>query len=239
MKNRVDSGDHLVKTAIIHDWLINRAEEEQSLESLCTLFPDADVYTLFYKPEAIPSAMTAITVRPSRLQKLPGITKYYKYYMPLFPTMIEHIDLRGYDLVISNNRYFAKGVLTQPETCHICLLHPSILSFWQGPATEPSKSPQSFRSVYPFLISYYRIWDIISSQRVDYFITYSHLLEQHIIKYYRRNDISVIDTADGQDLCRQSLYDLCHQIMNTFRVRQDTICQTHDIPSPQTHPFAF
>ena len=53
MKNRVDAGDHLVKTAIIHDWLINRAEEEQSLESLCTLFPDADVYTLFYKPEAI------------------------------------------------------------------------------------------------------------------------------------------------------------------------------------------
>jgi hypothetical protein len=26
--------------------------------------------------------------------------------------------------------------------------------------------------------------------------------------------------------------------MNTFRVRQDTICQTHDIPSRQTHPAA-
>ena len=82
MKNRVDAGDHLVKTAIIHDWLINRAEEEQSLESLCTLFPDADVYTLFYKPEGMPSVMTAITGRSSGVQKRPGITKYYEYYWP-------------------------------------------------------------------------------------------------------------------------------------------------------------
>lgn len=225
-----------MKTAIIHDWLIDREEEEQDLESLSTLFPDADIYTLFYKPEAIPSAMTTMTIQPSRLQKLPGITSLSKYYMPLFPTMIEHIDLRGYDLVISNNRYFSKGVLTQPETCHICLLHSSILSFWQGSAPEALKSSPSFRSVYPFLINYYRIWDIVSSQRVDYFITRSHLMVQHINKYYRRNDVAVIDTSDEQNICRQSLHDMCNQIVDAFRIRQDTPRPTHVIPSQQAHP---
>ena len=225
MKIEADAGDHLVKTAVIHDWLIDMDEEEQWLASLCVLFPDADLYTLFYKPDVVSSVMPAMPVRPSRLQKLPGITSPASY-MPLFPTMIEHIDLRGYDLVISNSRYFAKGVLTQPETCHISLLHPSSLFFWQGSPLEPEKASRSLPSVYPFLKNYYRIWDIVSSQRVDHFITTSHLMARHINKYYRRTEVSIIDPIAGQNTCRQHLYDLCYQIMDTFRVRQ------HDIGNP-------
>lgn len=220
-----------MKTAIIHDWLIEREEEAPGLDALSKLFPDADIYTLFYRPEALSPAMSTRTIRASRLQNLPGITRFSKYYMPLFPTMIEHIDLRGYDLVISNNRYFAKGVLTQPETCHICLLHPSVLAFWQNTALEPSAASPPFRSVYPFLINYYRIWDVVSSQRVDHFIACAQPMVQHINKYYRRSDISVTDPSD-----EQNIYDLCCQIMDMFHLKQETAYQTRLRPSELTQP---
>lgn len=211
-------------------------EDERHLKALCTLFPDADVHTLFYRPDAVPEMISPTTLRPSRLQRLPAITRYYAYYMPLFPTIIEHIDLRAYDLVISNNRYFAKGVLTQPETCHINFLHASVLSLWQNAGAQASDSSAPFRSVYPFLINYYRLWDIVSSQRVDYFITESQLVSRHINKYYRRSDVSIIDGTAEPEPYQRNLFALIYQIMDAFQARQQTISQDHVMPDQPIRP---
>jgi len=42
-----------MRTAIVHYWLLNMRGGEKVVEALCKLLPDADVFTLFYDPEAI------------------------------------------------------------------------------------------------------------------------------------------------------------------------------------------
>ena len=43
-----------LKVAIIHDWLISYRGGEKVLESICELYPDAPIYTLFYDKNYLP-----------------------------------------------------------------------------------------------------------------------------------------------------------------------------------------
>lgn len=192
-----------MKVALVHDWLIDMGPEEKYLESLCALFPDAVLYTLFWRPDRISSVIARMDIRPTRLQNWPFIATRYPCYLPLFPAFIEYIDLRGYNLVISNSRYFAKGVLTQPETCHICILHPAVMTLWGYSTVNTDPHRRSFK--YPGLGVYYRLWDIVASQRVDRFFAGSEPVALHIRKYYRREASGCLDTSADPALSGQNL----------------------------------
>ena len=43
---------------------------------------------------------------------------------------MESLDLRGYDLVLSSSSAFGKGVITKPETLHICYCHTPMRWCW-------------------------------------------------------------------------------------------------------------
>ena len=42
-----------MRAAIVHYWLLNLRGGEKVVEALCRLLPDADIFTLFYDPEAV------------------------------------------------------------------------------------------------------------------------------------------------------------------------------------------
>ena len=42
-----------MKVAIIHYWLNKMRGGEKVLENICSLYPDADIYTHVYKPDNI------------------------------------------------------------------------------------------------------------------------------------------------------------------------------------------
>ena len=46
------------------------------------------------------------------------------------PIAVEQFDLSEYDLVISIESGIAKGVLTKPETCHICYCNTPMRYLW-------------------------------------------------------------------------------------------------------------
>jgi hypothetical protein len=85
----------------------------------------------------------------------------------------------------------SKGVITRPETLHICYIHhpPRYLYYYQT-AIEWQK--YLLVKIYGHLINHrLRLWDYLSSQRVDYFIANSHETQKRVQKYYRR-DATVI-----------------------------------------------
>lgn len=211
-----------MKVALVHDWLVEMGPEEQCLRCLCELFPDATLYTLFSKAKH-PTIFSNREFRTTRLQNFPGIRSHYAYYFPLFSTIVEHLDLRGYDLVISNSRYLAKGVLTQPETCHICILHPAVLRLWDHSGTRLDGEPKRSRLFkYPFLANYYRVWDVVASQRVDYFIAASHGLSQHIRKYYRRETFACFDASSDSTTYSAQLSLWIEQLTTDYQKRLGT-----------------
>jgi len=197
--NLVDLGS--LRVAIVHYFLISLRGGERVLEAICEVFPQADVFVLVYDPALQSQMLPGHKIRASFVQKLPFARRLYRSYLPLFPVAVEQFDLRGYDLVISNESGLAKGVLTNPETCHICYCHTPMRYGWSLYHDYLMSAGPLKRLFIPYFMNYIRLWDQLSANRVDYFIACSHNTERRIQKFYRRTSQVLyppIDTAGFQ-----------------------------------------
>lgn len=220
-----------MKVALVHDWLIDMHDEERCLEVLCELFPSAPLFTLFVNPARVSESLNRMAMTTSMLQHFPWITPRFPCYALLFPAAIEQFDFQGYDLVISNSRHIAKGVLTQPGTCHICYSHASALTLEALDSRIPERRANPItRLMHPFFSPYFRVWDVVAARRVDYFVARSALIAGHIRKYYRRQDVVVIDPSDRTGF-KNKIQEYIQNTMAAFQVQQETerrsFLQTH------------
>jgi glycosyltransferase involved in cell wall biosynthesis len=176
-----------MKVALVHDYLNQMGGAERVLMAFHEIFPDAPIYTSIYDPKRVDPAFQKMDVRTSFMQKLPLVTKHHQPYLPLYPFAMEKLDLRGYDLVLSSSSAFAKGVITRPETMHICYCHTPMRWCWNYEEyVEREQLGAAARSILPFMITGLRIWDQVSAARVDHFIANSPVIAERIRKYYRR-----------------------------------------------------
>ncbi|MDR2489462.1 MAG: glycosyltransferase [Desulfovibrio sp.] len=175
-----------MRVALIHYWLVGMRGGEKVLESLCRIFPRADIFTHVLDRNAISESILRHRIRTSFINRLPKAVTWYQKYLPLMPLALEQLDLRGYDLVISSESGPAKGVLTGKGCVHICYCHSPMRYLWDfyhdylesaGPLSGPA-----FRLFAHRL----RLWDYASSARVDYFIANSRNVAERIRKHYRR-----------------------------------------------------
>lgn len=186
-----------MRVALVHDWLTGMRGGEKVLEVLCGLYPDADLYTLLYVKHRLSEVIERMNIKTSFIQKLPMVSKYYRYYLPLFPTAIEQFDLRGYDLVISTSHCVAKGILPMPDSLHISYCHTPMRYVWDMHFDYFKESGQRLQNLLvPFFSNYLRIWDVTSSQRVDYFVANSRHVQNRIKKFYRRESTVIYPPVD-------------------------------------------
>ena len=73
------------RVALVHDWLTGMRGGEKVLEVLCGMYPSADLFTLVHVPNSVSPAIERLHPRTSFLQRLPGVRRYYRYCLPLFP----------------------------------------------------------------------------------------------------------------------------------------------------------
>src|SRR3989344_9063790 len=179
-----------MKIAIVHDQLQEFGGAERVLVALKKIFPQSDVYTSFYNPESLGSQQKHFKgwkIITSWADKLPLLKKIYSPLRFITPWIWESFDFSQYDLVISSSgSYMSKGIITRPETTHICYLHhqPRYLYYYETAVEWQKYLPIK---LYGHLINYeLRLWDYISSQRVDYFIANSEETQKRIQKFYHR-----------------------------------------------------
>ena len=114
--------------ALVHYWLLGQRGGERVLESMCRMFPQADIFTLFYEPGMVSPLIRSRNVVPSFLNPL---RKFHRGLLPLMPLAVESFDLRKYDLVISSESGPAKGVITSASTRHFCYCHTPMRYLWE------------------------------------------------------------------------------------------------------------
>lgn len=186
-----------MRAAIVHDYLNQYGGAERVLEALHDLLPDAPVYTSIYDPAAMPPAYRCWDIRTSWMQRLPGWRRYFRHYMPLYPSAFESFDLGGYDLILSSSSAFAKGVIPGPDARHICYCHTPMRFAWRTESyveRERIGGPQ--RLVLPILLTYVRLWDVVSAARVDTFVANSRAVAGRIRRYYGRAAVVVPPPVD-------------------------------------------
>ncbi|MCA9387906.1 MAG: glycosyltransferase, partial [Candidatus Andersenbacteria bacterium] len=128
----------------------------------------------------------------------PGGPKRYKWYLNLMPAAIERLDLSEYDLVISDSSAFAKGVVTNPDTLHICYCHSPTRYLWSDTHsyTEDLRQPTVVKQLLPIILNRLRVWDRLAADRVDRFIANSETVQRRIEKFYRAESEVIFPPVD-------------------------------------------
>lgn len=197
-----------MKIALVHDWLIEPGGGEKVLDTLTELFPGA-LHALFsQKPN----------VHTTFLQKVPGIQKHYRSFLPLFPLAISTFDLSEYNLILSSSHCVAKSVRVLPHQTHICYCHTPMRYAWESHLTPMSLAKKTLLA--PFL-SALRSYDKKTSSRVDHFIANSTHVSERIRRYYNRSSTVIhppVDTHLFSTSEKQDYYFTCSRLVPYKRV---------------------
>jgi glycosyltransferase involved in cell wall biosynthesis len=186
--------------ALVHDWLTGMRGGEKVLEVLCELYPAADLFTLVHVPGTVSPAIEARRPRTSALSRLPGIARYYRHCLPLFPALVEHFDLDGYDLVISSSHCAVKSVVRAGGARHVCYCHTPMRYVWDqrdayfGPERVGRLRAALLRPVLARLAR----WDAATAHRVDRYVANSEHVARRIGRYYNRRATVVHPPVDTE-----------------------------------------
>lgn len=191
-----------MRVAIVHDDLVQWGGAERVLEGICEIFPEAPIFTSVFDKsnKALFEKFGKRRVVTSFLQNIPGWKKLYKVMLPLYPIAFEQFNFDEFDLVISHTTRFAKSIITKPTTKHICYCHTPPRFLWHF------SDSARFR-VMEILMSMLRIYDQISSSRVDLFLSGSENAKKRIKKVYKRDSVVVYPFVDMDRFCNIEPFD--------------------------------
>lgn len=190
-----------MKTAIVHEWLVNYAGSERCVESFTNIWKDSPVYALvdFLNDEERKIILKGKKANTSFIQKLPLAKKHHRTYLSLFPLAIEQFDLNDFDVIISSSHAVAKGVLTNSSQLHICYCYTPMRYAWDlyhRYLIEAGLVHGVKGLIAKNMLHKLRMWDVIASNRVDYFIAISSHIAKRIKKTYNRESSVIYPPVD-------------------------------------------
>ena len=182
-----------MRIALVHDYLVQYGGAERVLECFTELFPYAPIYTLVYDEEAMHGKFVSKDIHTSFIQKIPFAKKRHRVFPEFMPMAIEQFNFSQYDIVLSDSSSYAKGIITNPNTLHICYMHTPMRYAWDDcqKYTSDFYFPSFIKKLIPFVMNYIRMWDRSSVDRVDKLIANSNFVAKRIQKYYKKEAVVI------------------------------------------------
>lgn len=185
-----------MKIAIIHEMLIKLWGAEKVVESLLSIFPEADLFTLIHDEEKVGRVFPKEKIKKvaSNTQRIYELTKKQRLCLPFMAKAVESLDFSEYDVVIASSSWFAHGAITKPETNFIVYYHSPARYLWDW-TNEYKKDIGANVWIKWFILGLLfkklRLWDYIASRRSDISLVNSENVKKRIEKYYRKDSIVV------------------------------------------------
>lgn len=204
-----------MKIALVHDYLGEFGGAERVLEALAEIYPDAPIYTAFFRRGPAWERFKNRDIRVSWAHYIPGFSAFlYSPLRFLAPLIWNSFNFSGYDIVITSaSWYVTKGVVSKSKTrlpagqgqskrpIEICYCHtpPRYLYGYQ----TSIKWDNLIVRVYSTIVNHFmRLYDWNAAQRVDWFIANSREVAARIKKFYRRDAVVIyppVSTLNGNE----------------------------------------
>lgn len=188
-----------MRVALVHDWLTGTRGGEKVLEVLCSIYPDADLFTLVHEAGSVSPLIENRRIITSVLQRVPFARRRYRHFLPLFPALIEQFDLDGYDLVISSSHCAAKAVVPPGRAPHISYCHSPMRYAWdqfEAYFGIDRVGAAANRWFYRPVLERLARWDAATATRVNRFVANSRHVAGRIRRYYDRDSTIVYPPVD-------------------------------------------
>ena len=188
----------------MHDWYYTNGGAEKVIHSINNIWGDFDHYSLidFLSEKDRKFILKGKNVSTSFIQKLPTSKTNHRKFLQLFPYAVEQFDLSDYDVVVSSSASVAKGVLTNQDQLHICYCHSPMRYAWDLYFDYLKDKNLSFgiKAIYARKVLHkLRAWDLIASNRVDFFVANSEFIAKRIKKIYNREATVIYPPVDIVD----------------------------------------
>jgi glycosyltransferase involved in cell wall biosynthesis len=175
---------------------------EEVLREILRVFPGV-VHTAQFNPDRFPW-LKGVEVRSTWVSSLPlSKTKHY-LYAPLLPFAYRGMNLREFDLVLTDSHSFAHFARKAPGALNVCYYHTPARSLWVPEIDD--RASRCF--VHRFLASRMRPMDLEASNNPDVILANSQTTAERIKRIYGRDVDEVIyppvDTAKWSDVPRES-----------------------------------
>lgn len=216
-----------LKIALIHDWCYVNGGAEKVVKAINEVWPQIDNYTLFDVMNSSDKEYIfgKKKLTPSFIQYFPFLKKKHRYYFPLFKYAIEEFNLDKYDIVLTSSAGFSKNVLTNHNQLHICYCHSPMRYAWDFYHSYTNKRQLKnpiLRNVVKLFFHKLRIWDVIGSNRVDFFVVNSKNIRNRLNKIYRRDSYVIYPPVDVEGFSlskeKQSYYVTASRLVDYKRV---------------------
>jgi glycosyltransferase involved in cell wall biosynthesis len=176
------------KVALVHDFLLDIRGAERVFIELCTMWPEADIYTAVYDQKGTDERFAGREVRSSFLQRLRPSARTFRALLPLYPAAIESFDLSGYDLVVSSSSAWAHAVLCDEHAVHVSYCHNPFRYAWNDrQRTLARRRDPVTRASLRQVFHRWRQWDWIAAQRTDRYVANSRTTQARILAYFGRD----------------------------------------------------
>lgn len=184
------------RVALVYDRVNKWGGAEQVLLALHEMFPQAPLYTAVYNPAVAGWAKVFPEVITTFLQKFPLAKSAHELYPWLTPIAFETLKFDDYDIVISVTSADAKGIITKPNTFHLCYCLTPTRYLWSheqfykktlNPAAEFISRP---------VFNYLKSWDKIAAHRPDAYLAISKTVQDRISNFYNLESTIVYPPVD-------------------------------------------
>lgn len=186
------------RLALVHDWLVSMRGGEKVLESLCRLWPEAAIHTLFADRSALSPLLQRRRICTSPLQRIPNIRRWYQALLPVLPLAMRSLRVGAVDLVLSVSHCVGKAVPLPPGVPHLCYCNTPMRYAWHLRETYLERLPGALRPPAREMLRWLRAWDRDTAANVTWFIANSENIRQRIADAYSRDSVVVyppVDTA--------------------------------------------
>lgn len=196
-----------MKIAILQDWLTVNGGAEKVLKAICELYPEAQVFSLIDKlnPSDRQDILGGRRAKTTFLNQIPGIERFYRLLLPVYPIAVNQIDTKGFDLVISSSYAVIKNVRKHSGQVHICYCHSPMRYAYDLREEYLLNMPRWVRPLARFILKRIADWDKKKSSNVNAFVANSEYVKSRIARVYNRDAVVINPPVDLKEWSRDDI----------------------------------
>lgn len=172
-----------MRIALVHDQLLTLGGSERVFQYICESFPEATAFTLAYRPDLTVPYFKTRRVRTTLLNGVVRSMGTFRLAFPIATHVMERLDLRGFDVVLSSSATVAKYVRPMGST-HICYCYTPTRAIWQSESYFARGGVTA--SVFRALLPHFQRRDLAAARRIDHFVGISQMSARQIGEVYGR-----------------------------------------------------
>ena len=191
-----------MRLAIVHDWLVTAGGGENVLSEALKAFPGTPVCALIDKMSPDDHARLGIPyAQTTAMQKIPGIERTYRSWLPLMPAAMRTLDVRPANTVLSISHAVAKAPRVRADQKLLCLCLSPMRYAWDlrdQYLAESGLDTGLKGALARAMLDHMREWDRATSARVDSYASISQFIADRVKRAYGRDSIVIYPPVDTE-----------------------------------------